>query len=292
MNFSTSLNVLFGPRYTVEESIRRCRQAGFISLDFNYWDFQKFVLGLTWEEEETWARSIRVAADEAGARFTQMHGPVHGAVFSNMVAGLNEDSFLTLAERSLRTASILGVPWVVFHPSNITAAVESPRTARDYNVKYYTRLLPVMEETGVGIALENMYDRQPGQSGMSRRRYCALPEELIELIDALNHPLVGACWDTGHANEQGHNQSVIREFGKRLKATHINDNDGIKDQHLLPFQGTVDWRMVMAALADIGYEGDFTYEAHTSIRTLPEELRDTGLEYAAKLAAHLVEYKS
>jgi sugar phosphate isomerase/epimerase len=291
MNISTSLNVLFGQSYTIDEAIRRCRAAGFASLDFNYWDHQKYVHGLSWQEEEAWARHIRSASEDAGARFTQMHGPVHGRTFSDMVLGLNEESFLVMAERSLRTAAILGMPWVVFHPSHISMGVEAHKKTLEYNVAFYRKLFPIMEQTGVGIALENMYDRTPGHTGAYRRSYCAMPEELVELIDTLDHPLVGACWDTGHANEQGLDQNAIRQLGSRLKATHINDNDGIKDQHLLPYQGTVDWVTVVTALYDIRYEGDFTYETHTSIRTLPDGLRDSGLQYAAALGSFLVARK-
>lgn len=40
MNISTSINVLFGEGRTVDEGIQRCSQAGFDTLDFNYWDHQ------------------------------------------------------------------------------------------------------------------------------------------------------------------------------------------------------------------------------------------------------------
>jgi L-ribulose-5-phosphate 3-epimerase len=288
MRVSTSLNVLYGPQYTVEEAIRRCRKAGYTSLDFNYWDHQKAVLGLTWQEEEAWAHQIRAVADEVGASFNQMHGPVHGTNFVEMVQGLNEESFLALAERSLRTAAILGLPWAVFHATRVTTRLESVKDRLKHNAAFYRKLLPVMEETGVGIALENLVDKGGEPNGMPRRNYCSTPEELVELIDTLNHPLFGACWDTGHANRQGLHQSAIRELGKRLKVTHINDNDGKEDLHMLPYTGTIDWKEVMTSLDAIGYEGDFTYEAHRSIKRLPDEMRDSGLRYSFELAGYLV----
>jgi L-ribulose-5-phosphate 3-epimerase len=109
----------------------------------------------------------------------------------------------------------------------------------------------------------------------------------LDLIDALNHPLFGACWDTGHANEQGLKQQAMVELGSRLKAMHINDNDGIRDQHLLPYQGNINWASVVQSLKAIGYEGAFTYETHNSIRHLPEPLQQSGLKYAADVARYL-----
>ncbi|MGG6314146.1 sugar phosphate isomerase/epimerase family protein [Paenibacillus macerans] len=288
MHISTSLNV-FEIHHPIGRQIRRCREAGFLSLDFNYWDYQETAWTMTRQEEEAWAWNIREAADLHGVRFTQMHGPVHGPSFREMVMGLNVESFLEMAERSLRTAAILGVPWVVFHPGQVSLQGEEPyREVLDYNVDFYRKLLPVMERTGVGIALENIFDRTGGETGLWRRIYCGSPEELSELLTKLDHPLFGACWDTGHGHRQGLRQGPsIRMLGKRLKALHIQDNDGNKDQHLLPFLGTIDWKDVMSELREIGYEGDFTYEAHMSIRVLPDELRDAKLAYAAETAKYI-----
>lgn len=289
MNISTSLNV-FEINHPIEQQIRRCKEAGFLALDFNYWDYQEPVAKMTWQEEEAWARSIRAAADNQGVRFTQMHGPVHGGSFTEMVMGLNVELFLEMASRSIRMAGILGVPWVVFHPSPLSLRGEEPhKEVLDYNVDFYRKLLPVMEETGVGIALENIFDRTSGETGLYRRIYCAIPEQLAELLTKIDHPLFGACWDTGHGHRQGLRQAPsIRMLGKWLKSLHIQDNNGIHDQHLLPYLGTIDWKEVMSALREVGYPGDFTYEAHNSVRTLPDGMRDAALQYAHATAQFLL----
>ena len=55
--------------------------------------------------------------------------------------------------------------------------------------------------------------------------------------------------------------AAIREVGSRLKCTHINDNHGgPADEHLFPYNGTLDWTKTVRALKEIGYEGDFAYE--------------------------------
>ncbi|MEF3302984.1 sugar phosphate isomerase/epimerase family protein [Paenibacillus sp. GYB003] len=283
MNVSTSLNV-FDAAIPRTEAVRRCAAAGFASLDMNYWDFQKQVLHMSEEEERAWARDIRASADEAGVRFTQMHGPVHGPTFANLVLELTLDAYERLVERSLRTAHILGVPWVVFHPSNLSVdGGESYEQTLEFNVRFYRKFVPILEETGVGIALENMTGHRQA------RTYFTVPEEQIELIDALDHPLVGACWDTGHGHKMSLNQKeAIAALGSRLKATHIQDNNGTHDQHVLPYQGTIRWDEVAQTLKAIGYEGDFTYETHNSIRTLPDGIRDAGLTYACSLGHYII----
>ncbi len=68
------------------------------------------------------------------------------------------------------------------------------------------------------------------------RFFGAVPDELCELIDTLNHPLIGACWDTGHARMMHHDQKAcLTAIGSRLKALHIQENDGRNDDHMLPF---------------------------------------------------------
>lgn len=286
MQVSTSLNV-FGSSVSRFEAIRRCGSAGFQVLDMNYWDLQYEMMQIGWNEEEAWAKEIRAYADQLGVRFTQMHGPVHGGAFSNLVAGLTLDSFIGLAERSLRTAAILGIPWVVFHPSDIAKdGKESYREVMDFNIDFYSRLLPVLEETGVGIALEN------GCSVQGYNRFFTVAEELAQLVDALDHRLVGACWDTGHAHVQKIDQaSAFRILGSRLKATHIHDNNGVSDQHLLPYQGTIDWTELVGALKEIRYSGDFTYEAHNGVNKLPDGIRDAGLKFALELGNYVVSLK-
>ncbi|MFD0620708.1 sugar phosphate isomerase/epimerase family protein [Paenibacillus sp. GCM10027629] len=156
----------------------------------------------------------------------------------------------------------------------------------DYNINFYRRLLPVLEETGVGIALENVFHVQ------GYNRFFASAEELAQLVDALDHRLIGACWDTGHAHVQKIEQaSAFRILGSRLKATHIHDNNGAIDQHLLPYQGTIDWTELVGALKEIRYSGDFTYEAQNGVNKLPDGIRDTGLKFALELGNYVVSLK-
>lgn len=283
MKVSTSLNI-FNNSVSRMEAIRRCAAAGFQVLDMNYWDLQKQMLQISWSEEEAWAKEIRAFADECGIQFTQAHGPVHGGTFTNLVAGLTLDSFIGLAERSLRTSAILGIPWVVFHPSDI--AIEGKETFQEvleFNVNFYRRLLPVLEETGVGIALENTCSVQ------GFNRFFTIAEELAQLVDALDYRLIGACWDTGHAHvHKVDHASAFRVLGSRLKATHIHDNDGVRDQHLLPYQGTIDWTRLVGALKEIQYSGDFTYEAHNGLNKFPDGIRDAGLKFALDLGNYVI----
>ena len=52
--------------------------------------------------------------------------------------------------------------------------------------------------------------------------------------------------------------SVLERFGDRLITTHIHDNFG--DDHLLPFDGRIDWQAVTDAIAATPYEAPLNFE--------------------------------
>ena len=62
------------------------------------------------------------------------------------------------------------------------------------------------------------------------------------------------------------------------------------DEHLMPFHGTVDWKAAMAALAEIGYTGDLTYEIQEFGRYLPNDQKHLVVEYSQKIGAVLLDY--
>lgn len=94
--------------------------------------------------------------------------------------------------------------------------------------------------------------------------------DMREFIDYAGHPLLGVCWDTGHANIEGSQYREILALGDTLKAVHINDNRGERDEHILPFAGTASMDEVMQALADVHFDGYFTMECDSML--LPGKL--------------------
>ena len=42
--------------------------------------------------------------------------------------------------------------------------------------------------------------------------------------------------------------------------THLHDNGGVADDHLVPFAGTIDWATTLTALWKIGYAGPLVFE--------------------------------
>jgi sugar phosphate isomerase/epimerase len=154
--------------------------------------------------------------------------------------------------RHIEIAAELGVQNVVIHPgrSDEDATRAGRQRTRALNVAAFRRLGDAAGERGMRIGLENLM-----------RRGLGWPCELLDLLEAIDHPAIGITLDTSHANVVGLDlPAAIREFAPYLLATHISDNDGSGDQHRTPGNGQIEWQSTMRALRDVDYAGLFNLE--------------------------------
>ncbi len=179
----------------------------------------------------------------------------------------------------IRLAARLGVQTVVMHPGGrhvATTCAERDRISA-LNVDAFHRLGDLAGEHGMRIGLENLM-----------RRGSDTPYDILDLLAAIEHPAIGITLDTSHANVVGLDiPTVIREFGPYLVATHISDNDGSGDQHLVPGNGNIDWVPVMEALGAVGYDGLFNLEIPGERHRNPD-LRALKSQYACRVAEWLL----
>jgi sugar phosphate isomerase/epimerase len=99
-------------------------------------------------------------------------------------------------------------------------------------------------EVGVRVALEVIPNDLSAAATLVR-----LIEEDLEGID------VGICLDYGHAHLMGDLGDAIETISGHLWTTHVHDNGGRRDDHLVPFAGSIDWDAAMMATQKIGYDG-------------------------------------
>jgi sugar phosphate isomerase/epimerase len=85
------------------------------------------------------------------------------------------------------------------------------------------------KDRGVQLLLENV----PNELGT--------PERLVEFLEytRLN---VKICFDTGHAHMKQGLHPAFETLRTYIASTHVHDNRGEKDEHLMPFDGSIDWR--------------------------------------------------
>jgi sugar phosphate isomerase/epimerase len=91
---------------------------------------------------------------------------------------------------------------------------------------------------GVTIALENTPDELGAPSSLQHF-----------IADTHLHDL-RLCFDTGHAHIEDGVEPGIDAMRERVVTAHIHDNHREKDEHLLPYEGTIDWEAALAALGN------------------------------------------
>ena len=88
--------------------------------------------------------------------------------------------------------------------------------------------------------------------------------DLGNMVKEVNHPNLGAMFDTHHANIEEKSQAqAIRTIAPHLKHVHISEND-----RGTPGSGQVNWDEVFATLKEVKYDGWLTIEAFSTI--IPE----------------------
>ncbi|WP_276390037.1 sugar phosphate isomerase/epimerase family protein [Eudoraea chungangensis] len=88
--------------------------------------------------------------------------------------------------------------------------------------------------------------------------------DLKTLVEAVNHPNLGAMYDTHHANIEEKSQAkALRTIAPYLKHVHISEND-----RGTPGSGQINWKEVFDTLKETGYDGWLTIEAFSTV--IPE----------------------
>jgi len=130
----------------------------------------------------------------------------------------------------------LGVPAAEQVPHNDNRPDAARRSVED--------LVELAARANVQVALEVIPNPLSSAEALSR-----LIEEELDGVD------VGICLDYGHAHLMEDVGEAIETVSGHLWTTHVHDNGGTRDDHLVPFSGTIDWDLAMMATQKIGYDG-------------------------------------
>lgn len=84
---------------------------------------------------------------------------------------------------------------------------------------------------------------------------------LVAMLERdLDFPRTGICFDFGHAFLLGDVPDAIETVAEHLITTHVHDNRGRQDEHLVPFEGKINWDMALMAMQKVGYDGTYLME--------------------------------
>ena len=199
---------------------------------------------------------------------------------------------LRAMERFICGAASIGCRRLVFHPCCYVYADHFPREIeREKNLAVFSQLGRTAKREGVTICLENVFTRTEGGFVVSA---ASDPAEAVWYVDTLNEMagerVFGFCLDTGHAMLISQDPSRFAlELGDRLCCLHVHDNNGMADQHLLPYAGIIDWERFTQSLARIHYSGEICFETFTLWKRYGPEMGRKALRFLAETGRYFAQ---
>ena len=265
------------------DCVRRLRAAGFRHIDL---PLQSLALGENEFCRDDWrerAEELRDEAEKLGVTFLQSHAPFYtGRTYDPDDEETNR-YFGKMLLRSAEIAKIAGLKYAVIHP------VQDPRRPtpdKDAHLaltkSIHAQYLERAAALGITPVFENLPDRyHDGRFSMGA-------DDLILLMDAFREYGAEVCWDFGHGHVNFHEAQCaeIAKLRGHIKCTHVHDNLGKEDQHLLPFTGTVPWELVLPALRKAEYAGDLVLEVKAD--GFPEDCKDDFARLCARVSQTLL----
>jgi len=241
------------------ESLRLIKQAGFEAV-LLWWD-DKF---------DPEYRKQPELARRAGLWVENIHLPFEqtNQVWEDTTAGQAVfEHYLGCVE----DCATFGVSTMVMHPS---FGFEDLPPLSEIGLERFRRIIDKAERSNIKVAMENMLRPQA-------------IERAAWLFERIDSPQFGLCYDCGHDHARFSRTAetdLLGQFGQRLMALHLHDNNGTEDEHLLPFDGTINWPATMRKIAQTGYQGSTALELGGDTQGLaPEEFLAWAYEQAKKL---------
>jgi sugar phosphate isomerase/epimerase len=208
---------------------------------------------------------------EAGLELRSIHAPI-AASFTNgrwsgamSIASADAEArayAVTEAGRALHIARRIPAAVMVVHlglprsqPRDEQSGAADTRAAARRSIEELHRMARPL---GVRIAVE-VLPNELSRAG-------SLVHFVEDEVDGLEGRPIGICLDFGHAHMDGDLIDAIETVSEHFVSAHVHDNRGRADDHLVPFEGSIDWPAALTAIQKVGYEGPLMFEiaAHGS----------------------------
>lgn len=207
-------------------------------------------------------KALRRHRDATGVPVVSVHSP--SLLITQRV--WSPDPVVRL-RRSVETALELEASTVVVHPPF--------RWQRRYGDAFADLVAELEQDSGVAIAVENMFKVRPPGGGRNARVSAFRPS-----IDPTDVGYAHYTLDLSHTAAAGMDALALADrMGNGLSHVHLADGVGLpKDQHLVPGRGEQPCAELLELLVERGYEGNVVLEVNTR-----------GVRYPAQRVADLAE---
>ena len=148
----------------------------------------------------------------------------------------------------------------VFHPGGFGV---DQTNYKEYEARLIKSVNALTEETNKKICIENM----------AGKHFLDTSDKMLDFLSACKNAYT--CVDVNHFYYEKPEDAIIK-YGNRIGTVHISDYDYIKERHILPKEGKIDWNKVLNALKQVNYLGVFNYEVLS--RFTPEQIKQNYIE--------------
>lgn len=183
---------------------------------------------------------------------------IHLPIYFNRVSDVKERKKLSLCsnDNNIRSNSIreiirhieiahqIGIPIAVLH----TGLEDNSESEINLLIESLTFINEEAKKNDILIAIEN-----------HTTQFVSV-ELLIELIHKIDTEHLGICLDIGHSNIFSNYMSDLLESRRYLFSLHLHDNNGEEDEHLLPYEGMIDFDYIIGYLRTSKFAGIVTLE--------------------------------
>ena len=204
------------------------------------------------------AERVKEEMAAEGLKFMDAHAGYGKFVDINCPIPEARGEMLARHKLTLHMIAALGVKTIAFHTGNENAYPGyTVDTQMDFIKRSLDELLPLAEELGIVICIENIWHQTN------------TPERLLEVKECFPTDALGFCYDAGHANlmDKGRNypesnpfkawgeitpawdDQILEKMLPHVVNCHLHDNNGINDQHRNPGSGNINWQHITGLLA-------------------------------------------
>ena len=173
----------------------------------------------------------------------------------------NAEAYIKSTNLCVDIAKENGIKTVVIHE---TIGAVAPPIHKE-GLKNFEKIVSHAEKQGINLAFENL----------------EFPRFLRAVLDEFKSPHVGFCYDCGHEWCYTPGVDYLPMYGDRLMCTHIHDNFGQNgnnimtfddDNHMIPFDGEIDFKRVAKMIKQTGKNVPLTLELSNKMPVYSEVL--------------------
>lgn len=235
----------FGYVMSMQERLELIKKAGFDGVTI-WWEDE---IGYSDGKKENFPKLVK----DNGLIFENIHAPFTNPNLLWSSFEYERRSEIDKYVEWIEDCARYNIPVMVMH---VIEGSDYPEP-NEYGLTSINEIVKKAEKSGVKIAIENTM-------AMSNLPY---------IFKRIQSPNLVMCYDSSHDRLHRNSLDLLKSYGNKLGATHISDNDGLKDRHWLPGNGDIDWYKIGEVFPSQSYQGFITLEVYPNeeeLKTSPE----------------------